>query len=59
MNLPNLSNVEIPKRIAAAIAGMYFIKEIDDIYMAIILASILVAGIAAQTITDIVGKKAI
>lgn len=57
MNLPNLSNVEIPKRISAAIVGMYFLKDIKDIKMALILAGILIAGIAAQTITDTWGKK--
>jgi len=58
MNLPNLSNVEIPKRIAAAIACAWLIKDIEDLNMAIILASIVVVGIISQTVTDIRGKKA-
>jgi mannose/fructose/N-acetylgalactosamine-specific phosphotransferase system component IID len=57
MNLPNLSNVEIPKRIAAAIACAWLIKDIKDLNMAMIVAGIVVVGIISQTITDVKGKK--
>ena len=57
MNLPNLSNVEIPKRIAAAIACAWLIKDIQDLNMALIVASIVIVGIISQTVTDVKGKN--
>lgn len=56
MTLPDFSKVEIPKRIAATLFGLYFIKEVQDIRMALILAGLLAVGIIAQTLTDVWGK---
>lgn len=57
MNLPNLNDVEIPKRMSVALIGVYFVKDVEDILMALIVAGIIVVGIACQTLTDVWGKK--
>jgi hypothetical protein len=43
---------------SVALVGVYLVKDIEDIYMAIIVASIIAVGIACQTYTDVKGKKA-
>jgi hypothetical protein len=58
MNLPNLNDVEIPKRMSVALVGVYLVKDIEDIYMALIVAGIIAVGILCQTYTDVMGKKA-
>lgn len=60
MNLPDLSKVEIPKRISAAIIGAMALASIPDLNPDIkgcLVAGIIIAGIISQTITDIKGKK--
>ena len=57
MNLPDLSSVEIPKRMLGMLIGIFFIKDTQNLYMACILAALLVVGVAAQTYTDIKGKN--
>ncbi len=57
MNLPNLNDVEIPKRMAMAAFGAYLIKDIADLKLACLVAAIVVVGMICQTITDIRGKK--
>jgi CRISPR/Cas system CMR-associated protein Cmr3 (group 5 of RAMP superfamily) len=57
MNLPDFSKVEIPKRMASALAGAYLIKDVADLKLACIVAAIIVVGIVSQTITDLMGKK--
>ena len=56
MNLPNLNDVEIPKRMAMAAFGAYLIKDIADLRLAGIVAVIIVVGMLCQTFTDIKGK---
>lgn len=57
MNLPNLNDVEIPKRMAMAAFGAYLLKDITDLKIAGIVALIIIAGMVCQTMTDIKGKK--
>lgn len=57
MNLPNLNDVEIPKRMAMAAFGAYLIKDITDLKLAMIVAAIVVAGMVCQTVTDLRGKN--
>lgn len=60
MNLPDLSKVEIPKRISASIVGALVVAQmpiVNEDLKAILVTVIIVSGIISQTITDKWGKK--
>ncbi len=57
MNLPNLNDVEIPKRMSVVLIGVYLVKDIQNLYMAAIVAGLIAIGIACQTWTDVKGKN--
>lgn len=57
MNLPNLNDVEIPKRMTVALIGIYLVKDISDLRIAGLVAGIIIAGMICQTFTDIKGKS--
>ena len=58
MNLPNLSEVEIPKRISAGLISVYLITKNVPEFWNQVLAYCFVAFITAcQTYTDSNGKK--
>ena len=49
--------MEIPKRMSMAAFGVYLVRDIEDLCMALIVAAIIIAAMACQTWTDIKGKK--
>jgi len=51
--------MEVPKRMSMAAVGVYLIKDIEDLWMAWMVAAIIIAAMACQTYTDIKGKKAV
>ncbi len=57
MNLPDMSNVQIPKRMSVILLGVYLVKDIEQTSMALIVAGLIAVGLACQTWTDIKGKK--
>lgn len=57
MNLPNLNDVEIPKRLLVVFLAIHYIKDIENIYMAGLCAGLVVVGILCQTWTDVKGKN--
>ncbi len=57
MNLPNLNDVELPKRIMAGVMAMYFIKDITDMWLALMAYGFIAYVITCQTVTDVYGKK--
>ena len=56
MNLPNLDNVELPKRVMAGLIAMYFIKDITDFRQALLAYAFIAFVIGCQTLTDMKGK---
>lgn len=53
MKLPNLSEMDVSKKMAMAIAGAYFVKDIEDIYVSCLVTSLIAIGIICQTVIDI------
>lgn len=49
--------MNIPKRMTMAAFGVYLVKDIDNLWMAVIVASVIIAAMACQTYTDIKGKN--
>ena len=58
MKLPNLSEMDVSKKMAVAIAAMYFLKDVEDIKSKAILAAVAVAGIICQTVIDVIKLRA-
>ena len=49
--------MDIPKRMTMAAFGAYMVKDIENLWMAVIVAGVIIAAMACQTWTDIKGKK--
>jgi hypothetical protein len=54
MHLEDFLNANISKKMGIAIATMFFVKDIEDIYLACILTSIAAVGIICQTVIDVI-----
>ena len=57
MNLPDFSEVEIPKRGVVFLAYIYCIKDVVDLNVAGIITLGFLVYTIAQTITDLKGKQ--
>ncbi len=57
MKLPNLSEMDVSKKMAMAIAGAYFVKDIADIYTACLVTGLLITAIVCQTAIDVKIKR--
>jgi hypothetical protein len=44
--------MDVSKKMAVAIAAMYFLKDVEDIKSKAILAAVAIAGIICQTVID-------
>ena len=57
MEIPQLNKMNVSKKMAMAIAGAYFVKDIENITLAGIVAAILGIAIICQTVIDIAELK--
>lgn len=57
MNLPNLSEMDVSKKMLMAITGAYFVKDIAEWRMAALVAGLIGLGIVCQTVIDIYQSK--
>jgi len=58
MKLPNLSEMDVSKKMLMAISGAYFVKDIAEFRMAALVAGLIGVGIVCQTFIDIfIGRQ--
>jgi len=53
MTLPDLTKMDISKKMLMAISGAYFVKDIAEFRMAALVAGLIGIGIVCQTVIDI------
>ena len=57
MTLPDLTKMDISKKMLMAISGAYFVKDIAEFRMAALVAGLIAVGIICQAVIDIFDGK--
>lgn len=57
MTLPDLTKMDISKKMLMAISGAYFVKDIAEFRMAALVAGLIGVGIVCQTVIDIFSHR--
>ena len=57
MNLPDLTKMDISKKMLMALVGSYFVSEMQELKLALIVAALIAVGIVCQTVIDVKGVK--
>ena len=57
MTLPDLTKMDISKKMVMAMMGAYFVKEIENFKLAVVVAILVGVAIVCQTAIDIVVER--
>jgi hypothetical protein len=57
MTLPDLTQMDISKKMLMALTGAYFVKDIIEFRTAVLVSGLIAVGIICQTVIDIFNLK--